>query len=586
MGSRAKKGGALSVWRRDRWIVPLSRMHVRVAALTLALGVAAYACAAGLMFTSGYLISGAATMPATVLALHMPIILVRVFGVGKPVVQYIERLESHEWVLRVTSRLRLDLYRACIRPAAVAMRRTGDMLGLLSEDIGHIQNLYLRTVLPFAIAWALGILVTLATGLFSPWLAAAMLLVFFVTSALMPLVTVLALSARRLRAKSAKNDLYGMLTDNVLGVVDWVCAGRGEDYLARHGAAEEDIAREQRAMARFARWRDFAMQAVFAAGVVALLAWAAARFGEGAGDANFIAAFVLAFFPLIEAFSPLSDAALDAVAYTDTASRLNALPGKQNRACSPRVVQEPFDLRIENATFSYEDASRPALDSLTLRIPQGQRIAVLGRSGAGKSTLVSLIRGDIAPQEGLATVGGVPCADVRDISRYVGVIGQNPYLFNDTLFENLRIANPDATPSQAEEALEVVGLGALLASLPDGLQTRMGDAGARFSGGERHRIALARVLLQDAPIVVLDEPFAGLDPATERALLASLFEALAGRTLIMVTHHLQGVSQMDRAVFIDEGRIAFEGEPSRLARENEEYRRLLAFDAAPRLPRV
>ena len=200
-------------------------------------------------------------------------------------------------------------------------------------------------------------------------------------------------------------------------------------------------------------------------------------------------------------------------------------------------------------------------------------------AGAGKSTLAGLIRGDLVPQEGVATLGGVPCSELGDgMARYLGVIQQRTYLFNTTLLENLRIGRPDATEDEVREALVRVGLGDLLDRLPQGLGTLVDEAGMRFSGGERHRIALARVLLQGTPIVLLDEPFAALDPITERGLLDTLLDVFADRTLILITHHLQGVSRMDRVVFISDGAVSLDGAPADLERDSEHYRRLLALD--------
>ncbi|WP_167536590.1 amino acid ABC transporter ATP-binding/permease protein, partial [Gordonibacter pamelaeae] len=243
------------------------------------------------------------------------------------------------------------------------------------------------------------------------------------------------------------------------------------------------------------------------------------------------------------------------------------------------AVEAPLALAVENVAFRYPGSARAVLDGVSLTIPQGQKVAILGRSGSGKSTLASLIRGDLAPASGSVTLNGVPASSFGDaMARHIGVIQQQTYLFNMTLRENLRIGNPAATDGQIREVLAHVGLSGLVERLPEGLDTLVDEAGMRFSGGERHRIALARVLLQDTPVILLDEPTVGLDPATERALLKTFVENAEGRTLIMITHHLQGVSAMDRVVFVEDGRIEMEGSPAELERTSERYRRLLAFD--------
>ena len=578
----------------DRWVRPFFKQYRKALALALALGVATFGFASGLMFTSGYLIAAAAEMPGSILMIHLPTVFVRVFGIGKPILQYRERLTSHDWVLRMTSGLRSKLY-AAIEGDAILFkrtRRTGDVLGLLAEDIGHLQNLYLRTVFPTVVAWLLTVCIVAVLGFFSPWFALAMLLALLVVVLLVPLVSVLVASARVARRKAMKNELYRELTDNVLGAADWVFARRGDEYLGRCRASQRALHDVDAELNRFARRRDLATTALFGGIAVMTLAWATGQFGGvHGGSANWVAAIVLGFFPLIDAFAPLSTAAVEAGAYRDSIARLNELPfEKREDEAAPDLpaAGSPLAIRIEDVRFSYPGAARDVLDGASLAIEPGERVAVLGRSGSGKSTLASLIRGDLRPDAGSVTLGGAPASAFGDgMARYLGVIQQQTYLFNRTLMENLRIGREDATEDEVLDVLDKVGLGALVERLPEGLDTLVDEAGMRFSGGERHRIALARVLLQDVPIIVLDEPTVGLDPATERALLETFFETTKGKTLIMITHHLQGVASMDRVVFLEGGRVELEGSPAHLARTSERYRRLLAFDrgiAAPATP--
>lgn len=588
--NRSASQSPWKAFKRDRWVRPFFARYKKPLAGAIALSILAYAFAAGLMFTSGYLISGSATLPASVLMMHLALIAVRVFGLGKPVLQYLERLTSHDWILRVTSSLRLRLYQSLEGQAGMgrAVRRTGDVLGLLSEDLSHLQNMYLRCMLPTVAAWLLWLIATIALGAFSPFVAVGMFVLLGIQMVLLPLIAVTAGGARRMRMKAMKNEMYAELTDNVLGVADWVFSGRSDEYLARHGAAHDRLRNLQRRESRASHWRDMAGQVLFGLIAAVLLVWAGARFGGApAADvtsaANYIAAFVLCFFPLIEAFAPVPAAALDAVSHADSIGRLNDLPDPVGDWGSEGAVDShapaPLDIRLQGVSFTYSGADRSVLRGLDLTIPQGQKIAVLGRSGAGKSTLAALIRGDLVPQEGRVTIGGADASALGDaMPRYVGVIQQNTYLFNDTLLANLRVGNPEATEEDAWCVLDQVGLREMVERLPQGLAAMVDEAGKRFSGGERHRIALARVLLQDAPIVILDEPTVGLDPITEHSLLDTLLAALEGRTVIMVTHHLQGVSAMDRAVFVEDGRITIDGSPAQLAQQNERYQTLLAFD--------
>lgn len=604
-----------STWREDEWVKPFFARYAHILALTLLLGLLAFVFAGALMFTSGYMISLAATLPLTVLALHLPSLFVRIFGLGKPILQYVERLASHDWVLRMTSELRRKLYETIERRSSAlrSQRRFGEALGLLSEDIGHIQDLYLRTILPIASAWLLYLVAIIALGFFTVPVACAMALMLGVALFVMPLVSVCANGARLMRAKAITSKLYDDLSDNVLGVSDWVFSGRSDDYLGRYKNLQKEARRIDAAIKRHNRVRDVLLQVLFGLCAVVLLLWASATFAsqESASGlalslaslgnenapayaANWIAAFVLCFFPLIEAFSPVPTAALGIVTHSNAVANLNeysresmqertvpfasAAPSAEHG--SANGDSRPCDIRFENVTFSYPGTNRPVLRNLSLAIPHGSVVAVLGRSGAGKSTFTSLLRGEGAPDSGRIFVGDTDTA-CQEFSamRLVGVIQQNPHIFNQSLRENLLIGKGNATDDELWDALERVGLRPRAEQLPNGLDTVIDESGKSFSGGERHRIALARILLSKPAIVILDEPFAGLDPATEQALLETMLSALEGSTVLLITHHLQGVSHADRVLFFENGSIAMDGSPAELERSNERYRTLLAFDS-------
>ena len=606
-------------WEQDRWVRPFLKRYLKALLASLGLGLATMVFAAGLMFTSGFLISDAAEQPALGLfSLLVPLGLVQVFGVGKPFLGYLERLASHDWVLRLTSAMRTRLYRSLEREGVfwMATRKAGEVLGLLAGDIGHLQNLYLRCVFPLMTAWGLWLLASLLVGLFTPLFGLFMLLGLGVLALLMPLVSVLVNGARQMRAKELSNRLYDSAADDVAGLADWTFSGRRDDYLARLMEPDAQLNAVEARSARSLRRINAAGQIVFCALSICLLCWAALHFGNmaqaaaatgvPARPADFIAAFVLGFFPLLEAFEPLPGAALQAGAHLDSLERLNALDevdddgdgsaagagSAQRESAAAAQAQgeaagsagaaglgaEPPVLDFDDVSFAYP--GQPLLlRGVSLRVEPGEKLAVLGPSGAGKSTLLSLARGDLSPTAGRVTLGGADTAALGDaICSQLGLIQQSTYLFNRSLFANLSLGDRSITRDAAAAALQAVGLGPLLASLPKGLDTMVSEAGHNFSGGERHRIALARVLLKDTPVVLLDEPTVALDPLTEHALLEDLFTVLEGRSVVMVTHHLAGIEHMDRVVFIEDGRIALEGSPAELARSSARFQQLLAFD--------
>ena len=569
----------LKAFEKDTWVKPYLQRYKAPLMLAIFLGFCTFFSAGALMFNSGYLISKSASLPENILLVYVPIVLTRAFGVSRPVFRYIERLTSHNWVLKMTSKLRRKLYHTLEKDAMVFKQkyRMGDILGLLAEDIQYIQNLYLRTIFPLIIALILYAFIVIAVGMFSIFFALYLALLLFILVIVLPVWSVVVNGARQEREKTLKTELYTDLTDNVLGVADWIFSQRGVEYVDTHLQVEQELYQVQDQKRLFNRRVHVLFQLIYSFVVIGLIVWTSQRFvGNHGGAANWIAAFVLSAFPVVDAFVVLPEAMQESNVYKDSIERLNALDETPDEA--PKNI-EVTDTRIqvEDLSFSYD--YHLVLDRLDLTIEPGEKIAILGKSGSGKSTLASLIRGDLKPQNGLLTLGGVPTYQFGDaMSHYISVIQQAPYLFHTTILNNVRMANTNKSEEEVWQVLERVGLKKLVEQLPEGLHTMVDEAGLRFSGGERHRMALARILLQDTPIVLLDEPTVGLDPLTEQALIDTFFSQLQDKTVIWITHHLQGIEIMDRVIFIEDGRLEMSGTPADLAQNNARFQQLKAID--------
>lgn len=630
----------------DTWIKPYLTRYKKIAVLVLVVGVLASLFAAGLMFVAGYLISASASLPESIMLLNLPLIFVRVFGVGKPPLKYIERLLSHDWVLRMTSDLRQDLYRSFDAMGRVkrAGLRMGDMLGLISDDIAHIQNLYIKTVFPSLIAYAVYIVILIVLHKLSWFLVLGSAVVLGVIVILFPLISVLKNGAIVMQRQELTQELYRALSDNILGVQDWIYAQRGDEFVMRHEAIEREIERLKIREERYADLLSLAGNVLFGVLVIGIIGCAACKLGfvdpqasdsmfEGlrsaySGDVstfgtsrsihdsvNWIAAWVLGVFPLIEVFSQVTPAWLGGADHITSVERLNNLPQHQasnetGRATMQGVSSqegsatleltpglqissgpdlalpspvrptpylssvEPPLIELMDVHFTYPGSRTPVLNGVSCSFAPRSVTALLGRSGSGKSTLVSLIIQELNP-----TSGTITCSEKQSLSKLCSVIPQHPYIFNMTFRENLTIGSTGASDDEIKAILAKVGLTHLLERLPEGLDTIVDEAGLRFSGGERQRVALARVLFQDRPVVILDEPTVGLDPVTEKALYESLFKALAEKTVILITHNLAGVHLCDQAIFLDKGRVEMSGSPSDLAVTHERFRKLLDLEA-------
>ena len=569
----------LKAFEKDTWVKPYLQRYKAPLMLAIFLGFCTFFSAGALMFNSGYLISKSASLPENILLVYVPIVLTRAFGVSRPVFRYIERLTSHNWVLKMTSKLRRKLYHTLEKDAMVFKQkyRMGDILGLLAEDIQYIQNLYLRTIFPLIIALILYAFIVIAVGVFSIFFALYLALLLFILVIVLPVWSVVVNGARQEREKTLKTELYTDLTDNVLGVADWIFSQRGVEYVDTHLQVEQELYQVQDQKRLFNRRVHVLFQLIYSFVVIGLIVWTSQRFvGNHGGAANWIAAFVLSAFPVVDAFVVLPEAMQESNVYKDSINRLNALDETPDEA--PKNI-EVTDTRIQVEDLSFGYDYHLVLDRLDLTIEPGEKIAILGKSGSGKSTLASLIRGDLKPQNGLLTLGGVPTYQFGDaMSHYISVIQQAPYLFHTTILNNVRMANTNKSEEEVWQVLERVGLKKLVEQLPEGLHTMVDEAGLRFSGGERHRMALARILLQDTPIVLLDEPTVGLDPLTEQALIDTFFSQLQDKTVIWITHHLQGIEIMDRVIFIEDGHLEMSGTPADLAQNNARFQQLKAID--------
>lgn len=617
--------------KRTGWITPYLRSHWRSFAGIVALSLLTLLSAGMLMFTSGFLISKSSIPPENILLVYVPIVGVRTFSIARAVLHYVERLVSHNVVLRILSRMRVRLYKV-LEPQALFVRSrfgAGDILGVLADDIEQLQNVYVRTIFPATVAVVMYACVIVALGLFDPGFALLMALYLLLLIVVLPVLSLKFTQVQQARSKQERSGLYRKLTDAVLGIGDWMISGRSADFITSYEADEQRLAAINRSLRTFARWRSLAAQLVVGVAVLFMLYWSAGQFADGAIPGTLIAAFVLVVFPVMDAFLPVSEALEKLPQYRNSAERLQEIengmgsgnrsalngeavqvekagqPGQPDRAKKPgHAGTLPLDayplldltadcvtasegtvatartsahVRIDAASYAYD--GHPALSGVTLDIPQGKRVAVIGRSGAGKSTLLKLIQGALAPTAGTVSINGAAAASFGDrMTEVIAVLNQSPHLFDSTLANNIRLGREEAGEADIREAARLAQLTALIETLPQGFGTPMREAGQRFSGGERQRVALARILLQNTPVVILDEPTVGLDPRTERDLLATLFSSLAGKSLIWVTHHLVGVEQMDEVIFMEHGQIVMRGTHAELMQCEERYRNLYRLD--------
>ncbi|MEK4443847.1 MULTISPECIES: thiol reductant ABC exporter subunit CydC [Niallia] len=567
----------------NKWISPFLKANSGRIVLILFLSVLALLTAAMLTFTSGYLISKSAIPVENILMVYVPIVGVRTFGISRAVLSYLEKLAGHHTVLRILSKMRIKLYQI-LEPQALFLKsrfKVGDMLGILSDDIEKLQNIYLRTIFPTFATSVLYILVVCAIGILDIPFAILMAIYLGLLLFVFPILSLVLMRENQREFKQKRNGLYQKLTDSILGISDWVISGRSKSFIEEYEKEEAIVAQINYKLVQFTRWRNFASQAVAALIILSLVFWSSKQYIDGAIPVTLIAAIILVALPILDAFLVVSDAFEKLPAYQDSLARLNKLnvPEQKNERVRPILDTDIVNIQVDQISYQYEKEQTLSLSNVSLDIPQGKKIAIIGRSGAGKSTLLKLIQGVIQPTTGRVTYNGETSASFHaETSSIISVLNQTPHLFATTLRNNILLGVEEASDEELIKAIKAAQLEELISSLPNGLATFMEETGQRFSGGERQRVALARILLQKTPIVIMDEPNASLDPKTEKALLKTIFTTLEGKTIIWITHHLVGVEEMDEIIFMDQGEIVLRGSHQELLATSSRYQQLYALD--------
>ncbi|WP_242573149.1 thiol reductant ABC exporter subunit CydC, partial [Streptomyces sp. NP-1717] len=573
---------------------PLARMRAAVGALrgrfvlALVLGSLALGSAVGLMAVSGYLISRASEQPP-VLYLMVAVTATRAFGIGRAVFRYAERLVSHDAVLRMLADLRVSVFRRLERLAPAGLRETrrGDLLSRLVADVDALQDYWLRWLLPVGSAVLVGVGAVGFTGWLLPEAGAVLAVGLLAAGVGVPLVS----GARARRAERRLAPARGLLATRVAELLE--------------GCAELTVAGALGSRVRAARAADGALTAIAARGAAAtalggglsalicgLTVSAAAYAGVGAvqdGRLPGVALAVVVLTPLA-AFEAVAGLPL-AVQYRQRAARgaervwevLDAPVPVREPERPAAAPTTPFLLEVRGLAARYAGQERDALSGVDLTLTAGKRVAVVGPSGAGKTTLAQVLLRFLDAREGGVSLGGTDAAalDGDTVRRFVGLCAQDAHLFDSSVRENLALARKDATEDDLRDALRRARLLDWVDALPAGLDTLVGEHGARLSGGQRQRLALARALLADFPVLVLDEPAEHLDLPTADALTADLLAVTEGRTTLLITHRLQGLEAVDEVIVLDDGRVAQRGPYAELVSVAGPLRTMLERERGP-----
>lgn len=529
-----------------------------------------------LMATAGWFITAMALAGAAGVAIDVfaPAAAIRGFAVARTAGRYVERLVGHEATLKFVARLRPWFFARLtpLAPAALEDQRSGDLLARLKGDIDRLEFAFLRVVSP-VVAAALVLTAVLA---FIAARDAAMALAVGLAVALSGLglpALVQRLAAPAARAVTARSaELNAALVDHLEGRAELDIYDPGRRHRAAVDATSDTLVAAEGRLAGIAGFAGAGVGLAAQASLLAVILIGAPRVLGGSlpgADLPMLALLALALFEVV---APLPLAFQTLPATLASARRIFALvdrPVPVPDPAAPRPVPAEGALAFAHAGLTYPGADRPAVEDVSLTLPPGRRIGVVGQSGSGKSSLVSLALRFRAPGAGDVTFAGtsVSAYDADALRARLAVLAQGDHLFSATIRENLRIAAPDASEDELRTACAKAGILAFVEAQPEGLDTFVGAHGTKVSGGEARRLGLARALLKDAPILILDEPTEGLDTQTEREVMAAVLDATEGRALLLVSHRRARLDAMDEIIVMADGRITARGAPADILKD-------------------
>jgi thiol reductant ABC exporter CydC subunit len=544
--------------------------------LAAVLGASAAACSVGLLATAAWLISRSALRPQ-VLFLVTPAAVVQAFGFGRAVFRYAERLAGHDAALNLLAARRVRAYDALARlaPTGIADYGSGDLIARLVADIDSLADRWLRVRLPYAAAAVAGTgAVALVTALQPE--AGLILAATLVVSALAAPAAAIALSRREERDLAP---LRGDLAAATHALLDGAAELTAFGAAGRALAAVQDKGRQvgtATARSGYGRGAAAAVSAL-ATGAALIGALCSAVPAVRAGTLAGVLLAVVVLTPLAahEVFAGLGPAAQEIPRLRASADRVAEVLARPAPVAEPYAARPlpgpPYHLAAHGLTVGWTPGE-PVLRDVRFDVPAGSRVAIVGPSGSGKTTLAMVLlrfldyeSGEAASASGASGAAGTGTVtlnniDIRafaadELRTVVGLCEQDAHVFDSTLEANLRLAKPDATESELRDALARARLLAWTDSLPQGLSTPVGEHGARLSGGQRQRLALARVLLADFPVVILDEPAEHLDEETADELTSDLLTAVAGRTVLLITHRPVDPATVDQVLRLDDGSV-------------------------------
>lgn len=557
----------------------LYRRHIWLLSLGVVLAIVTLLASIGLLTLSGWFLSASAVVGvAGIYSFNymLPAAGVRGAAITRTAGRYFERLVSHDATFRVLQHLRIYTFSKLLplSPAGLARFRQGELLNRLVADVDTLDHLYLRVISPLVGAFVVIVVVTFGLSFLDVTLALTLGGILLATLVFLPPLFYYAGKPAGEALTVQRGQYRQQLTAWLQGHAELTIFGAATRYRAQLDNTEERWQEAQRRQSELTALSQAVMLLIGGLAVVVMLWMAAAGVGGNTTPGALIALFVFCALAAFEALAPVTGAFQHMGQVIASALRVTEITSQRPEVTfesRPQDALTQVALEVNQLSFTYPNQQQKALNEISLSVTAGQHVAILGRTGCGKSTLLQLLTRAWNPQQGEIFINGQPIRELDEstLRAATSVVPQRVHLFSATLRDNLLLAAPSASDEQLSAMLERVGLEKLL--LDAGLNSWLGEGGRQLSGGELRRLAIARALLHDAPLMLLDEPTEGLDAETERQILDLLAEVTAGKTVLMVTHRLRGLARFDSIIVMDNGEIIERGHHAELMATGGRY---------------
>ncbi len=512
-----------------------------------------------LMAVSGWFIASMAIAGVAGASINYfsPAAVIRAMAILRTGGRYTERLVTHEATFRLLSTLRVSFYQRLepLVPAGLEDLQSGDILSRILADINTLENFYIRVIVPMSVAALATLIITWVVSAYSSTLALTLLLMLAMAGVLLPLL-IGKLGVKPGRQNVERNtQLRTQVIDGVQGLAELTLCGALQQQAVQVRDASERLIQTQTDMGRVSGLAQSGLTLLSNTALWLVMILAIPLVSSQAIEPAELAMLGLLSLAAFEAVMPLPEAFRLLGQIHTAAARLFELSDR------PVPVQQPqqaartpsrFDLSIRDLNFRYREKGQLVLENFNLDLPMGHKVAIVGESGAGKSSLIQLLLRNRQAETGQISFGGRRLEDYHSdqLHDWIAVVPQQVHLFNTTIRQNLLLAKPQATEAELHRACVIAQLDDFIAQQPEGYETWVGETGVKLSGGQARRIAIARALLRDFQLLILDEPGEGLDSRTEMNMIEALLPALDGRSMLLITHNRSVLRLMDETLFM------------------------------------